>query len=50
MDTTDLTSVIQQLPQTLSDLESEVQWAKYFAIGSTALLVYIALQVSRRRR
>ena len=46
----DLTTIVQQLPQTISDLETEVRNAKLFAIGSTVLLLYIALQVSRRGR
>lgn len=46
----DLTAVVQQLPQTIQDLETEVRNAKLFAIGSTVLLLYIALRVSRRGR
>jgi hypothetical protein len=46
----DLTTLVDQLPQTISDLESEVANAKYFAIGASVLLVYIAIQVSRRRK
>lgn len=47
---TDLTQLVTDLPQSISDLETEVQNAKYFAYGSLALLLYIAVQVSRRRR
>jgi hypothetical protein len=52
VDTTDLATLVSQLPQTISDLESEVAAAKWWAIGSSVLLAYIAFQVSRpgRRR
>lgn len=44
----DLTQLVQQLPQTIQDLETEVRNAKVFAWTSLALLAYIALRVSRR--
>lgn len=50
MDPTTLANLVSDLPQTISDLESEVTTAKWWAVGSSLVLVYIAIQVSRRRR
>jgi hypothetical protein len=46
----DLETLVNQLPQTISDLETEVKAAKWWAISSSVLLVLIAIQTSRRRR
>lgn len=46
----DLTTLVNQLPDTIQTLETEVSNAKAYAIASLVLLGYIALQVSRRRR
>ena len=44
----DPVTLVEQLPQTIQDLETEVQNAKLFAWTSLGLLAYIAYRVSRR--
>ena len=50
MDPNELATLVSNLPQTISDLEAGVNTAKWWAIGSSVVLVYIAIQVSKKSR
>lgn len=46
----DLTQLVNDLPQAIADLETEVKYVKWYAIGTAAVLAYIAWRVSRSSR
>jgi hypothetical protein len=45
----DLTQIVNELPQAVADLETEVKYVKWYAIGTAIALGYLVWKVSSSR-